>query len=117
MKKQKCLWSIEISAETISNMGNVLKRKRREDAFSENQPDPQKISSNYGGITPTQQTASSVFLDTGTLYKKSVSLLNPGTELCVKKPEYSNRLQGFNTLGGLLTGKLIYCIQIWMRIS
>ena len=111
MKKQKCLWSIEITADSISNMGNVLKRKRREDPCSENQqdlPNLPKSLSNPGGITD--------FIDTGALYKKSVSLLNPGTELCVKKPGIPNRLHGFNTLGGLLTGKLTHFAQIWMIV-
>ena len=155
MKKQKCIWSVEIQldsdvtentpAENVRavqnfqvppldgaarpicvdeflNMGNVLKRKSRSErrSVSENSEIRNKKSSNNDFIQ--QQTTTANFIDhspsyPSALYKQTVSLLHPGTELCVKKPRFPNQLQGgFNTIGGLLTGMLFHFFTQIRRI-
>ena len=108
MKKQKSIWEIEISVDSLTNMGNVLKRKQRKSgtgsAVSGGKPEDEK--------NPSNQDSATGFIDASTLYKHSVAFFEPGTELCVKKPRFSSsRFQGFNTiggrgLGGLLSGKI-----------
>ena len=154
MKKQKCIWSVEvqldsdvtenkptenvravqnfqvppldgaaepkpITVDEFLNMGNVLKRKSRSEkrSVSENSDNRNQKSSNNDFIQ--QHTAATAnFIDHSALYKQTVSLLHPGTELCVKKPRFPNQLQGgFNSIGGLLTGMLILFFAQIRRIS
>ena len=156
MKKQKCIWSVEIQLDSdvaentptenvravqnfqvppldgaarpicvdeFLNMGNVLKRKSRSErrSVSENSEIRNQKSSNNDFIQ--QETATANFIDhspsyPSALYKQTVSLLHPGTELCVKKPRFPNQLQGgFNSIGGLLTGMLILFFAQIRRIS
>ena len=109
-----------ITVDEFLNMGNVLKRKSRSErrSVSENSEIRNNQKSSNNDFIQQQHTAATAnYIDhspsfPSALYKQTVSLLHPGTELCVKKPRFPNQLQGgFNTIGGLLTGMLILFLR------
>ena len=97
-------------------MGNVLKKKRRNASESPNQRSS-NINNPPAWTWDTTNQTNIIDDIPSALYKQTVSLLQPGTELCVKKPRFPNQIQGFNTISGLLTGKFIYFFTYLENLS